>query len=113
MVLSLSPVCFPSHPCSLSNRCSFTLYLYPAFTVPIRPQAKYYMVNIYRGGMYVLAVLAGEMPPLFVLEFLHRIWDIFQEYFGEVSESEQVSFSLVLKVLCGGLMPDERANRLQ
>jgi len=28
-------------------------------------QAKYYMVNIYRGGMYVLAVLAGEV----------RAWD--------------------------------------
>lgn len=25
------------------------------------------------------------MPPLFVLEFLHRIYDIFGDYFGEVS----------------------------
>ena len=25
------------------------------------------------------------MPPLFVLEFLHRIYEIFTEYFGEVS----------------------------
>ena len=62
-------------------RCSLsTLALHPPPS-----QTKYYMVNIYRGGMYILAVLAGEMPPLFVLEFLHRIYDIFVEYFGEVS----------------------------
>lgn len=57
----------------------------PAFSRSL-PQAKYYMVNIYRGGLYVLAVLAGEMPPLFVLEFLHRIFDVFGEYFGEVRQ---------------------------
>ena len=26
------------------------------------------------------------MPPLFVIEFLHRIVDVFAEYFGECSE---------------------------
>jgi hypothetical protein len=38
------------------------------YPIPAHPprllQAKYYMVNIYRGGMYVLAVLAGEVRRL-------------------------------------------------
>ena len=28
------------------------------------------------------------VPPLFVIEFLHRIMDVFAEYFGECSEAK-------------------------
>jgi len=105
---------------------------------PILVTAKYYLVNIYRNGLYFLATLATEVrdaarrthiharaparaalsghackgggvcacvdfwqhypppppPPsrclpqqdaLGVVEFLHRLFDTFQEYFGEVS----------------------------
>lgn len=27
------------------------------------------------------------VPPLFVIEFLHRVVDIFEDYFGECSET--------------------------
>lgn len=29
----------------------------------------------------------SQDPPLFVIEFLHRIIDVFEDYFGECTES--------------------------
>lgn len=52
---------------------------------PILVTPKYYLVNIYRGGLYFLATLNGELPCLSTVEFLHRLFDVFNEYFGEVS----------------------------
>eukprot|EP00118_Oscarella_pearsei_P025306 m.307959 g.307959 ORF g.307959 m.307959 type:complete len:417 (+) comp43123_c0_seq1:545-1795(+) len=46
----------------------------------------HYLVTVYRGGIYFVAVLQNETPPLYVVELLHRIMDTFVEYFGSCSE---------------------------
>ena len=50
--------------------------------------------------MFFLAVVSGEMPPLFVLEFIHRVVDVFEHYFGGVSPHHLVTnFSTMLLLL--------------
>jgi len=41
------------------------------------------LANCIRTAFFVLF----SVPPLFVLEFLHRVWDIFEDYFGDCNES--------------------------
>ncbi|CAI8055936.1 AP-3 complex subunit mu-1 [Geodia barretti] len=55
---------------------------------PVISTPHYYLVSIFRNHLYFVAVLQNEVPPLFVIEFLHRIVDVFMEYFGECSETK-------------------------
>ena len=41
------------------------------------------------------------MPPLFVIEFLHRIMDVFTEYFGECSELKIKDHYVTVYEVCG------------
>eukprot|EP00961_Rhodomonas_salina_P301459 3940476-Rhodomonas_salina.1 len=45
---------------------------------------KYYLIHIQRYGMFFIAVLNREVTPLLVTEFLHRVVDVFRDYFNEV-----------------------------
>lgn len=70
----------------------------------------HYLISIYRNGLYFVAVCMSEgmylknsfnkylefneyifvlflVPPLFVIEFLHRVVDILEQYFSECNES--------------------------
>ena len=39
------------------------------------------------------------VPPLFVIEFLHRIMDVFEDYFGECTETSlKENFVIVYEV---------------
>lgn len=58
---------------------------------PIIVTAKYYLVNIYRGGLYFLATVTSELAALSVVEFLHRMYAIFEGYFGEVTPATLTS----------------------
>ena len=40
-----------------------------------------------------------EVPPLFVVEFLHRVVETFEDYFGECSES---AIKVIQSILEGG-----------
>ena len=47
------------------------------------------------------------MPPLFVLEFLHRIFDVFAEYFGDVTtraltDNFSIAYQLLEEMLDNG-----------
>ncbi|KAG0091215.1 AP-3 complex subunit mu-2 [Podila epicladia] len=55
--------------------------------LPIIPSAKYQLINIYRDGLTYLSPVSSEVDPMMVFEFMHRIADIMQEYFGQVSET--------------------------
>ena len=57
------------------------------------------------------------VPPLMVIEFLHRVSDIFGEYFGEVNEhSIKDNFITVYQVYslfsCEGVVPGKRENEM-
>lgn len=49
--------------------------------------SKYYLLSIYRNEIFLIATSNGEISPLLVIEFLHRVYEIFEEYFGTVEET--------------------------
>ncbi|XP_005950197.1 AP-3 complex subunit mu-1 isoform X1 [Haplochromis burtoni] len=59
----------------------------PENVPPVLQTPHHYLISIYRGKLFFLSVIQTEVPPLFVIEFLHRVADTFQDYFGECSES--------------------------
>ncbi|ESO96035.1 hypothetical protein LOTGIDRAFT_214627 [Lottia gigantea] len=59
----------------------------PEDVCPVINTPHHYLINIYRNNLYFVAVVTTEVPPLFVLEFLHRICDTFEDYFNECNES--------------------------
>ncbi|KAJ8418199.1 hypothetical protein AAFF_G00139080 [Aldrovandia affinis] len=54
---------------------------------PVIPTPHHYLINIYREKIFFVSVIQTEVPPLFVIEFLHRVAEMFQDYFGECSET--------------------------
>jgi len=67
---------------------------------PIMTMGRFYLLSIYRESMWLLSVVTTEVPPLLVFEFLHRIMDVFKDYFGTVDElSLKENFSTVYQLL--------------
>ena len=67
---------------------------------PVVNTTKYYLVSIYREDMFFLGTTTVETNPLGVIEFLHRMFDTFENYFGEVCESNiKDNFSTVYQLL--------------
>ena len=54
---------------------------------PVVVTSKYYLISALREGNFLLATTTGETPPLVAIEFLHRVFDILAEYFGDVEET--------------------------
>lgn len=54
---------------------------------PVISTPHHYLVSIQRGGVSLVAACKQECPPLFVIEFLHRVVDTFEDYFSECTES--------------------------
>ena len=60
-----------------------------------------YLFNILRDGLSYLAACPGEISPLLVIEFLHRVADIFVDYFGSPADESAIkdNFSTVYQLL--------------
>jgi len=58
----------------------------PEDVSPVITTAKHYLINVYRFDLFFLAIVQAEVPPLLVIEFLHRICDVLKDYLGEVRE---------------------------
>ncbi|XP_068613209.1 AP-3 complex subunit mu-1-like [Brachionichthys hirsutus] len=58
----------------------------PENVPPVLQTSHHHLISIYRDKLFFIAVIQTEVPPLFVIEFLHRVADTFQDYFGECSE---------------------------
>ncbi len=56
----------------------------PENVPPVIPTPHHYLINVLRHRIYFVAVIQSEVPPLFVIEFLHRVVDTFQVRFGSV-----------------------------
>lgn len=59
----------------------------PEDTSPILSTPHHYLISIFRCSIYFVAVCMTKVPPLFVIEFLYRVVDTFQDYLGECSEA--------------------------
>ena len=67
---------------------------------PIIATSKYYLISIFREEIFLVASTTREVQPLLIIEFLHRVFDIFLEYFGTVEESTiKENFSTVYQLL--------------
>jgi AP-3 complex subunit mu len=67
---------------------------------PVIATSKYYLISIYREEQFLLLTCTGETPPLIAIEFLHRVFDIFEEYFGTVEEGTiKDNFATVYQLL--------------
>ena len=45
---------------------------------PVISTPHHYLISIYRDKIFFVSVIQTEVPPLFVIEFLHRVADTFQ-----------------------------------
>nr|XP_040223157.1 AP-3 complex subunit mu-2 [Anopheles coluzzii] len=54
---------------------------------PVLSTPHHYLVSIQRNGISLVAACKQEFPPLFVIEFLHRVVDTFEDYFSECNEN--------------------------
>jgi len=58
----------------------------PQDLMPVITTAKHYLIHAHRFELFFLCVVQTEVPPLLVLEFIHRICDVLKDYLGEVRE---------------------------
>jgi len=60
-----------------------------------------YLFSILRDGLSYLAACPGEVSPLLVLECLHRVADVFVDYFGNPADESAIkeNFSTVYQLL--------------
>ncbi|XP_055517551.1 AP-3 complex subunit mu-2 isoform X2 [Leucoraja erinacea] len=59
----------------------------PDDVAPVLATPHHYLVSAHRCGIFFVAVIQSEVSPLFVIEFLHRVAETLQDYFGECSEA--------------------------
>lgn len=58
----------------------------PQEVLPIIVTSKYYLIHVQGDGLFYLAAVTQEVPPLLVIEFLYRVVEIFNDYFESISE---------------------------
>lgn len=60
-----------------------------------------YIISIQKDDIFYLVALLGEIPPLLVIEFLHRVASIFAEYFGSPCDENAIkdNFSTAYQLL--------------
>uniref|UniRef100_A0A1I8GNP5 MHD domain-containing protein n=1 Tax=Macrostomum lignano TaxID=282301 RepID=A0A1I8GNP5_9PLAT len=90
----------------------------PENVPPIIQTPNHILISIYRAQMHFVAVCKSEVPPLFVIEFLHRLADIIKDYFDEVSETSikdnvVIVYELLDEVLDNGFPLATESNILK
>ncbi|KHJ99519.1 clathrin adaptor complex small chain [Oesophagostomum dentatum] len=59
----------------------------PEDVSPVLSTPHHYLINVYHNQVYFLAVTTTEIPPLMVIEFLHRVVYTLSQYFDECSDT--------------------------
>uniref|UniRef100_A0A2K6MCY2 AP-3 complex subunit mu-1 n=3 Tax=Colobinae TaxID=9569 RepID=A0A2K6MCY2_RHIBE len=54
---------------------------------PVISTPHHYLISIYRDKLFFVSVIQTEVPPLFVIEFLHRVADTFQVCSSNVGDT--------------------------
>ncbi|XP_002127119.2 AP-3 complex subunit mu-1-like [Ciona intestinalis] len=85
---------------------------------PVITTPHHYLITVYRDRLYFVSVIAKEVQPLFVIEFLHRIMDTFVEYFSEctervIKENYVVVYELLEEMLDNGFPLATESNVLK
>jgi len=90
----------------------------PADIPPIIATPHHYLISVFRSNIFFVAVCMTEVPPLFVIEFLHRVVDTFEDYFSEcteasIKENYVVVYELLDEMLDNGFPLATEANILK
>jgi len=59
---------------------------YFAEVPPVITTPRFYLVHLQKHELFFLAIVARDVPPLLVLEFLDRVASIFSDYFSNLNE---------------------------
>ena len=54
---------------------------------PVIATPHHFLISVNRSGIDLVAITLTEVPPLFVIEFLHRVFDTLNDYFGDCTET--------------------------
>ena len=74
--------------------------LLPQEVPPVMYTGRYYLVSIFRDELFVVAAVKEDTSPLLIIEFMHRVVDMFVDYFGAVDEmSIKENFSTCYQLL--------------
>lgn len=92
--------------------------LTPEDVPPVISTPHHYLISIYRNQLFFVAVVLYEVPPLLVIEFLHRIVDTFKDYFEDcteatIKENYVVVYELLDEMLDNGFPLATESNILQ
>lgn len=69
--------------------------VHPVLTAP-----KHYLIHIFRDNLFYLVTVTAEVAPMSVIELLHKIADIFIEYFAKATESTlKQNFATIYQLL--------------
>jgi len=68
----------------------------PEEVLPIITTPKYTLCHIQRNGLFFLTIIATETQPLLVFEFLHRVCDVFGQYFEPRWSEQQIRDNFVI-----------------
>jgi len=53
---------------------------------PVLSLTRYYLIHVQKSSLFFLAIVARDLPPLIVIEFLNRVSNIFSDYFFNLNE---------------------------
>ncbi|KAI9334233.1 Mu homology domain-containing protein [Zopfochytrium polystomum] len=68
--------------------------------VPILTIPDYYIIYIARSDLYFVTIVVHEVEPLLIVQFLHQMVDMFEDYFGPLSEQVvKDNFSTIYELL--------------
>lgn len=86
---------------------------------PVIVAPHHFLINVYRNGVFLIAVCTTEQPPLFVIEFLHRVFDVLTQYFSDELNEHVLKENIVLvyevldEMLENGMPMSSEANVIQ
>lgn len=58
----------------------------PEDVPPVCAGLRHFILSVHRKRVFVVAVVQQDVPPMAVFDFLHRVVDIFEDYFGDFSQ---------------------------
>lgn len=85
---------------------------------PVIATPHHFLISVNRSGIDLVAITLTEVPPLFVIEFLHRVFDTLNDYFGDctetiVKENSVVVYELLDEMLDNGFPLATESNILK
>eukprot|EP01090_Pellita_catalonica_P001687 TRINITY_DN11445_c0_g1_i1.p1 TRINITY_DN11445_c0_g1~~TRINITY_DN11445_c0_g1_i1.p1 ORF type:complete len:434 (-),score=48.20 TRINITY_DN11445_c0_g1_i1:31-1332(-) len=73
---------------------------------PIIATSKWYLIHIQHKGLFFLAVVQHETPPLLVLEFLQQVLTVFGQYMSDITEDAIRDKFVIVYQLLDEMMDD-------